>query len=146
MLASDYLVAALATMMFNAQGKDSFQGGTCQGFLVRNRVLAGWEGQNWIKLIQDHGKYSGTPLPTDLVWGDPIRDDKFRRWLGIANNIYEGREQDIIKGTLRGCILDQCSPDFAVKVIQPTRVIPESGAIEQLHPRVAQVGRWSFFK
>lgn len=142
MLASDYIVAALATLMQNTQGKDSFQGGTCQGLLVRNRVLAAWEGQNWIKLIQDHAKYSGTPLDASIVWGDPIRDDKFRRWLGIANNIYEGREKDIIYGATRGCILNECTEEFAERIIRPKD--PVYGT--QLHPRVAQVGRWSFFK
>jgi hypothetical protein len=146
MIASDYLVFALATIMWNRQGKDGFPCMTAQGLMIRNRVLAGLEGQNWMKLIQEHDKYSGTPPESpELVWGDPIRDDKFRRCMSIANNIYEGREKDIICGAIRACILDQCTEEFVTKVVRP-QVMNSQGQMIQLHPRVAQVGRWTFFK
>ncbi len=145
MLASDYTICALATMVWNRAGKDSFLGMTAQALLVRNRVLAGWEGTNWNSLIQNHEKYSGTPNNTPIVWGDPTRDDSFRRALAIANNVYEGRELDITMGALRGCILSECSEDFANKIVRPTRTL-DNGAVEPLHARVATVGRWSFFR
>ena len=47
MIASDYVISCLATLMFNHAGDDLFQGMTCCGLLIRNRVLANWENQNW---------------------------------------------------------------------------------------------------
>ncbi len=144
MIASDYIVFALSTLMFNEPKDDGFLGMTTCGLLIRNRVLAGWEGQNWLKLIQDYDKYSANPpsLPRVMVWGDPIRDDKFRRCLGIANSIYEGREKDIIFGATRACRLNECSEEFANKIVRPKD--PLTGL--QVHPRVAQVGQSSFFR
>ncbi|MGH7749792.1 MAG: hypothetical protein ACREQ5_34260 [Candidatus Dormibacteria bacterium] len=122
--------------------EDLFLGMTCTGLLVRNRVLAGWENQNWISLVQNFDKYSADPQTTRaLIFGDPIRDDKFRRCLAIANNIYEGRESDIIKGATRACRLNECPEEFANKIVRPKDPTGLS-----IHPRVAQVGRLSFFK
>lgn len=144
MLASDYIICALATLQLNEPKDDGILAYTCCGLLVRNRVLAGWDGGDWMKAIQDYDKYTGNPpkTPRVLKWGDPIRDDRFRRCLGIATNIYEGREKDITFGALRGARLDQCSEEFAEKIVRPKD--PLTGL--QLHPRVAQVGKSSYFK
>ena len=148
MIASDYVISCLATLMFNHAGEDLFQGMTCCGLLIRNRVLANWENQNWLKLIEDYDKHSANPpaTPRVLKLGDPIRDDKFRRCLGIATSIYEGREKDITCGALRGCKLNECSPEFATKIIQAKKIDPETKEMLPLHPRVSQVGQWSFFR
>jgi|SRR5690348_2820195 len=144
MIASDYLIFALSTLMYNEPKEDLFQGMTVCGLLIRNRILAGWYGQNWLEAITNYDKDSANPpaTPRILKWGDPIRDDKFRRCLAIANSIYEGREKDIIYGATRACRLNECSEDFANKIVRPKD--PITGL--QVHPRVAQVGRLSFFK
>ena len=147
MVASDYVIFCLASLAWDEylrRPDDLFLGMTCTMLLTRNRVLAGWEGQNWIKLIQDFDKYSANPPkePRVLQFGDPIRDDRFRRCLAIANSVYEGREKDIICGATRACRLAECSEDFANKIIRPTD--PTTGL--QVHPRVAQVGSQAFFK
>lgn len=144
MIASDYVVCALATLMYNEPKDDLFQGMIVCGLLIRNRVLAGWESQNWLSLIQNYDKYSANPpgSPRVLLWGDPVRDDKFRRCLGLANNIYEGREKDIIYGATRVCRLNECSEEFATRIVRPKD--PLTGL--QIHPRVAQVGLQVFFK
>ena len=143
MIASDYVISALATLMYNEPKDDLFQGMLVCGLLIRNRVLAGWEGQNWLKLIQDYDKHSANPpaAPRVLAWGDPVRDDKFRRCLGMATGIYEGREKDITMGALRACRLNDCSEEFANKIIRP---VDANG--NQVHPRVAQVGQQACFK
>lgn len=146
MLASDYVVFCLASLAWDEylrNPEDLFLGMTSTMLLIRNRVLAGWEGQNWIKLIQDFDKYSAEPVKERVLrFGDPVRDDRFRRCLAIANNVYEGREKDIIFGATRACRLNSCSEEFANKIIRPQD--PVTGL--PVHPRVAQVGRQSFFK
>lgn len=144
MIASDYIICALATLMWNESHADSLQGMLVCGLLVRNRVLAGWEGQNWLKLIQEFDKHSANPpaTPRVLAFGDPIRDDKFRRCLGLATSIYEGREKDITMGALRACRLNDCSQEFADKIVRPVDLV--TGL--QVHPRVAQVGQQACFK
>lgn len=148
MIANDYLIAALATLMWNEPKEDNFQGMLVCGLLNRNRVLAGWEGQNWLKLIQDYDKYSANPpaTPRVLAWGDPIRDDRFRRCLGIATSIYEGREKDIIMGATRAAKLNECGQEFIDKIIRPMKFNPEKQIMEPVHPRVAQVGQQACFK
>jgi len=144
MIASDVICVYLALLMHNEPKDDGFLGQTACGLVVRNRVLAGWEGSDWIALIKNHDKYSGNP-PTEprvLLLGDPIRDDKYRRTLAIATNIYQGLEKDLTYGSLRYARMDKCSEEFATKIIRPTD--PNTGL--QLHPRVAQIGKQSFFR
>jgi hypothetical protein len=148
MIAADCVVVYLANLMFNECGDDLFNGMLGVGLVVRNRVLAGWDGQNWIAVIQKHNQYSANPASEPKMWnlGDPLRDDKFRRCLAMANSIYEGREKDITKGALRYAELNNCSEEFAEKIVRPTRVNPENGCVELLHNRVAQIGKRTFFK
>jgi hypothetical protein len=130
--------------MWNEPKDDGVLGWTGCGLIVRNRVLAGWEGGDWVALIRNHDKYSDNPSqpPRVISLGDPIRDDRFRRCLAIAANIYQGLEKDITFGALRCSRLDQCSEDFADRIIRPKD--PLTGL--QLHPRVATIGKRSFFK
>jgi len=145
MIASDYTVCALATLMFNEPKDEGILGATACGLVIRNRVLAGWESQNWLAVIQNHDKYATEPERV-LRLGDHIRDDYFRRCLAIATNIFEGRERDITCGALRYCRLDQASEKFVNTIVRPTRINPENGATEQIHPRVATIGKRQYFK
>jgi Cell Wall Hydrolase len=148
MITSDVIVVYLANLMFNEPTADGVLGQRACGLVVRNRVNAGWG--DWIKMIQEHDKYSAN-APTSLsdrrnmVIGDPIRDENFRRCLEIAANIYNGIEKDITKGALRYARLDKCSEEFAEKVVRPTRVNPENGCTELVHNRVATIGQQQFF-
>jgi len=144
MLASDVICVYLANLMWNEPKDDGVSGRTACGLVVRNRVLAGWDGADWIASIRNFDKYSANPPESPRVWvlGDPIRDDQFRRCLAIATNIHAGLERDITYGALRYCRLDQCSEDFANKIVRPTN--PMTGL--QLYQRVAQIGKQSFFR
>lgn len=146
MLASDCIVIYLANLMWSEQESDSFAGMTGCGLVVRNRILAGWESQDWVSLIQNHYKYHANPSEQKM-WqlGDPIRNDRFRRCLAIASNIYEGREKDITFGATRYADLNTCSEDFANKIVRPTKTL-ENGCVELIHNRVAQIGKRTYFK
>lgn len=144
MLAADVICVYLGNLMANEPKDDGILGRTACGLVVRNRILAGWESQDWVAVIRNHDKYSANPPETPRVMslGDPIRDDLFRRTLAIATNIYQGLEKDITCGSLRYARMDQCSEDFANRIIRPKD--PLTGL--QLHPRVATIGKHSFFK
>lgn len=144
MIASDVVCVYLANLMWNEPKDDGILGQTACGLMVRNRVLAGWDGADWFASIRNYDKYSATPsaTPRPLVWGDPTRDDKFRRCLAIAVNIYGGMEKDITMGAVRCARLDQCGEEFIAKIVQAKD--PNTGM--QVHPRVAQVGLRAFFR
>lgn len=143
LLAPDVVTIYLGLLMWNQSHEDAFLGMTVCGLLVRNRVLAGWHGQDWIANMREYDKYSANPPKEPKPWtlGDPIRDDKFRRCLGIASSIYSGHEKDITCGGLRCCKLNECSDEFKEKIIRP---VDPTG--QPVHARVAQVGQLAIFK
>lgn len=143
MVPADYVVSALATLMFNEPKDDGLPGMIACGLIVRNRVLRGWEGGQWLKLIQNHDKYSANTLdiPRVLVFGDPSHDTIFRRCLGIAESIYLGRERDITadpegNGSLWYGRLDKCSDWFRDNIVRQP----------QDHPMIATIGLQKFFR
>lgn len=140
MLASDVVCVYLANLMFNEPKDDGVQGQTACGLVVRNRVLAGWEGGDWVSLIKNHDKYASQPRKEPMVLGNPIQDDKFRRCLGIATNIYSGLEKDITYGALRYGRLNECTEEFKIRVVQAKNPMGLP-----LFNRVAQIGKQSFF-
>lgn len=145
MIVTDVIVTYLANLMFNEPKDDGVSGQRAAGLVVRNRVNAGWG--DWIQMIRDFDKHNSRPHdgPRQMALGDPVRDEGFRRCLEIAANIYNGVEKDITKGSLRFCRLDQCSEEFANKIVRPTRLNPENGATELIYNRVATIGKQTFF-
>lgn len=143
MTPSDYLVSALATVMFNEPKEDSLLGFTACGLVIRNRVLAGWHGGNWLTLLNKHDTFSANPpaTPRIYVFGDPNHDTIFRRCLGVAENIFAGRERDLCEGAKWYGRLDNCSDWFKENIVQPRN--PETGL--QDHAFIAKIGAQSFF-
>ena len=137
MVPSDYVVSALATLMYNESHEDLLLGMTVCGLIVRNRMIAGWEDGQWLRLIQKHDSWHfANAEPRVLKLGDPHHDQLFRRCLAVAENIYNGRERDITEGALWYGRLNECSDGFKEKIV---RQMPD-------HPMVATVGRNSCFK
>lgn len=152
MTPADYIVSCLSTRMYSEPKDDSLLGFTACGLVIRNRVMAGWG--PWLTLIMNHDKYSAKPdEPRALVFGDPDHDTIFRRCIGIAENIYAGREKDICEGALWYGRLDDCSEDFKERIVRPQKFIDDmeypqrdqSREIQQ-HEMVAKIGRQMFFK
>jgi hypothetical protein len=143
MLASDYVVSQLATLMFNESHEDALLGMTVCGLIVRNRMVAGWEDGSWLRLIQKHDSYH---FPTDktprsLKLGDPHHDQMFKRCLAVAENIYKGMERDITashdkQGALWYGRLNGCSEEFKEKIVRRMSD----------HPMIATIGRNSCFR
>lgn len=137
MVPSDYVVCQLANLMWNESHDDLLLGMTVCGLIVRNRMLAGWEDGQWLRLIQKHDSYNMTgAAPRVLKMGDPHHDQVFRRCLAVSENIYNARERDICEGALWYGRLNECSDEFKEKIV---RRMSE-------HPMVATVGRNACFK
>jgi hypothetical protein len=123
--------------MWNESHDDLLLGMLVCGLVVRNRVLAGWEDGQWLRLIEKHDLYRFDNKPPQVLkFGDPHHDPLFRRCLGAAENIYNGKERDITEGALWYCRLNECSPDFREKIVRH---------LDQ-HPMVATIGRNSCFQ
>lgn len=142
MIPSDYVICSLATLMFNEPKDDLLLGYTACGLVVRNRKLAGWHGGDWMTVIKNHDKYSANQLsePRVLQFGDPNRDEWFRRCLAKAEMIFNGNERDITadhtgKGALWYGRLDQCSEWFKENIVRNTND----------HPMIATIGLQKFF-
>jgi hypothetical protein len=134
---SDYVISSLATLMYNEPKDDLILGYTVCGLIVRNRVMAGWEGGNWLRLIESHDRYSADPpaSPRVLKLGDPNHDTIFRRCLGTAEQVVNGRERDITEGGLWYGRLNECSDWFKENIVRSAS-----------HQYVATVGRNAIFK
>jgi hypothetical protein len=137
MIANDYTVSVLATLMANEPADDALLGFTCAGLIVRNRVLAGWDGGSWLTIISKHDRYSANipSSPRVLKFGDPNHDAMFRRVLSVAENIFNGREKDLVEGAIWYGRLNDCSDWFKENIIRAP----------QAHPMIATVGRQMFF-
>ncbi len=138
MLASEYTISQLATLMFNESHEDLLLGMTLAGLIVRNRMVAGWEDGSWLRLIQKHDSYHfpADKTPRALKLGDPHHDQLFKRCLAVAENIYNGRERDICEGSLWYGRLNSCSEEFKEKIV---RRLSD-------HPMVATIGRNACFR
>ena len=77
MVPSDYICCALANLMWNEPHDDLILGMTVAGLVVRNRVLAGWEDGQWLRLIEKHDSFNmpdeGTPARV-MKLGNPHHD------------------------------------------------------------------------
>lgn len=137
MVPSDYVVSALATLMWNESHDDLLLGMQVCGLIVRNRMLAGWEDGQWLRLIEKHDFWRFDDQPARVLkLGDPHNNQLFRRCLAVAQNIYDGKERDITEGALWYGRLSECSQDFKEKI---TRQMQD-------HPMVSTIGRNSCFR
>lgn len=126
---TDFIKSMLALAMWQEDGPDGLQGMTAVGLVVRNRVVAGWCGGDWIGVIASVAK-------TEAVFPD-TRDPKFQAVLGRANSIYEGTEPDITAGGLYYARLS--GPEISPWLVENILQKPEA------HPRLGTVGQTTFF-
>jgi len=122
--------------MWNESHDDLLLGMTLCGLVVRNRVLAGWEDGQWLRLIQKHHAFNFAGDRSAIKFGDPHHDQIFRRCLAVADNIYNGRERDITEGALWYGRLNECTEEFKEKIVRQMAA----------HPMIATIGRNACFK
>jgi len=110
--------------------------------VIANRVAAGWQGGDWLKVIRTAGEYRGTLQMETQV--DP-RDGNFRELLRRIDEVYHGTADDSavnMKGqdgemvSLYYAELHNLNLQWFIERITNE---PES------HPRLATVGQLTFF-
>jgi Cell Wall Hydrolase len=126
---ADFEKSLLALVMWRSLDSDGLQGMVAVGLVVRNRVLAGWNGGNWLAVIAATSEYS-------MTWPD-TRDPMFQAVLARADSIYDGREPDITNGALYYANLSAggLSPWFLTNILRKPEV----------HARLGTVGQRTFF-
>jgi hypothetical protein len=94
---SDFIKAQLALTAFRDGSHESINGCLAVAFCIRNRVRAGWQGGDWLKVLAHHSEYAASatpPNPYDLP--DP-RNYTFGLLLQEVDGIFSGsREDDIL--------------------------------------------------
>ena len=110
--------------------------------VLANRVQAGWQGGDWLRVIRTAGDHRGTIQPAYQV--DP-RDGNFRELLRRIDDIYHGIAADLginvdsedgPKNSLYYAELHNINCDWFARNITDQ---PEN------HPRLATVGQLTFF-
>lgn len=139
MLASDTLISMLALVAHSAaEPEDGLKGQIAEALVIRNRVIAGWG--PWHQILQDHAKYTADQMPIQYKFGDPSRNDIFRKLLAHCEAVYANRERDTTADaeTQQGALwcgrLDTASPWFTENIVRSSN-----------HKRVAQIGLRAYF-
>lgn len=134
---SDFTKSVLALLMWREDGSDGVQGMTAVGLVVRNRVNAGWNGGDWLAVMEAHDKSSSVEHgDLNVIRWPNLRDPRFQAVLTKADGIYDGDEDDITGGALYYADLAvTITPWFTESILRQ----PES------HPRIGTVGRQTFF-
>jgi hypothetical protein len=136
MTSTDYVKAILATIMWREDSEDGLQGMIACGLVIRNRVRAGWNGGQWLEVMNAHDQFAGViAAPGPARWPD-VRDPKFQQVLWKVDAIFDGTELDITKGALYYAHLHLANSPWFLENI--------TGRLDA-HPRVATVGQQTFF-
>jgi hypothetical protein len=110
--------------------------------VIANRVAAGWQGGDWLKVLRNAPEYRGTIQPEIQV--DP-RDGNFRELLRRIDEVYHGLADDSAvnveseegkQSSLYYAELHNINRDWFLE-----HITDEPGN----HPRLATVGQLTFF-
>lgn len=108
--------------------------------VIANRVDAGWQGGDWLKVIRS------AALARESVWTDEIvidpRDSNFRELLRRIDDVYHGTADDSAVNNEQG----QKSLYYAELHNPPRQWFLDTVlANPEEHPRIAKVGQVDFF-
>jgi hypothetical protein len=108
--------------------------------VVANRVKAGWQGGDWLRVIDTAPEYRGTLPGQNFVRVDP-RDGNFRELMRRIDEVYYGTADDSNVNTREGKSL------YYVELHNITREWFSEHILNDLmsHPRLAKVGQLTFF-
>jgi len=107
---------------------------------LANRVKAGWQGGDWLRVIDSAPDYRGTVQPKNYTPLDP-RDGNFRELMRRVDDVYHGTADDTNVNNESGKSLYYAELHninrewFSEHILQD----PDS------HPRLAVVGQLTFF-
>ncbi len=113
--------------------------------VIANRVHAGWQGGDWLKVIDSAPDYRGTEQPRNYTPLDP-RDGNIRELMRRIDEVYHGTADDSnvnIEDTNNGKIV---SLYYAELHNVNREWFTEHISHDHLnHPRLATVGQLTFF-
>jgi hypothetical protein len=107
---------------------------------LANRVQAGWQGGDWLRVIDSAPDYRGTVQPKNYVPLDP-RDGNFRELMRRVDEVYHGTADDSNINNESGTSL------YYAELHNINREWFTEHVLDDLesHPRLATVGQLTFF-
>jgi hypothetical protein len=120
---------------FNSGGVESM---LAVAQVLANRVTAGWQGGDWLKVINTAPDYCGTIQPHNTI--DP-KDGNFRELIRRVDDVYHGIADDTNVNNESGKSL------YYAELHNINREWFTQHITEELesHPRIASVGQLTFF-
>lgn len=107
--------------------------------VIYNRVKAGWQGGDWLRVINTAGEYRGT-TPPENVQIDP-RDGNFRELMRFIDDVYYGTADDSNVNTRNGKSLYYAELHNINRDWFTDHILSD----HESHPRLAKVGQLTFF-
>ena len=131
------LVDFIAGEAFNSGGVEAM---LAVAQVLANRVNAGWQGGDWLRVIHNAGDYRGTVQPSNGLEIDP-RDGNFRELLRRVDDVYHGTADDTSVNNDSGKSL------YYAELHNINREWFTDHILNDLesHPRLASVGQITFF-
>jgi hypothetical protein len=108
--------------------------------VLANRVQAGWQGGDWLRVIDSAKDYRGTEQPRNYVPLDP-RDGSFRELMRRVDDVYHGTADDTNVNNDSGKSLYYAELHNINREWFKEQVLSDLEA----HPRLAMVGQLTFF-
>jgi hypothetical protein len=108
--------------------------------VLANRVAAGWQGGDWLRVIETAPDYRGTVQPRTLTHPDP-HDGNFRELMRRVDDVYHGLADDTNVNNESGKSL------YYAELHNINREWFQEHILSDLdsHPRLASVGQLTFF-
>jgi hypothetical protein len=107
--------------------------------VIANRVNAGWQGGDWLRVIHGAGEYRGTLQPVNQII-DP-REGNFRELLRRIDDVYHGIADDGNVNNESGKSLYYAE----LHNINREWFLEHIARDTEAHPRIATVGQMTFF-
>jgi hypothetical protein len=108
--------------------------------VIANRVQAGWQGGDWLRVIDSAPNYRGTEQPKNYVPPDP-RDGNFRELMRRVDDVYHGIADDANVNNDSGKSLYYAELHNINREWFTQQIMGDLEA----HPRLAVVGQLTFF-
>jgi len=108
--------------------------------VLANRVNAGWQGGDWLRVIDSAPDYRGTVQPTNYVPLDP-REGNFRELIRRVDDVYHGTADDSNVNNESGKSLYYAE----LHNINREWFTEHITGDQDNHPRLATVGQLTFF-
>ena len=108
--------------------------------VLANRVQAGWQGGDWLRVIHSAPEYRGTIQPQNYAALDP-RDGNFRELMRRVDDVYHGTADDTNVNNDSGKSLYYAELHNINREWFTDQILSDLDS----HPRLATVGQLTFF-